>query len=55
LGQEVDVLVNEFQRANEYVVKWQPKNLCSGIYIYQLTIESAELKRTLNKKLVMME
>ena len=55
LGQEVDVLVNEFQEANEYVINWQPKNLCSGIYIYQLTIESAELKRTLNKKLVMME
>ncbi len=55
LGQEVDVLVNEFQRANEYVIKWQPKNLPSGIYIYQLSIESAELKRTLNKKLVMME
>ena len=55
LGKEVDVLVNEFQRANEYVVKWQPKNLCSGIYIYQLSIESEELKRTWNKKLVIME
>ncbi|HQK10766.1 MAG TPA: T9SS type A sorting domain-containing protein [Candidatus Marinimicrobia bacterium] len=55
LGQEVDVLVNEFQRANEYVVNWQPKNLCSGIYIYQLSIESKELKRTWNKKLVIME
>jgi len=55
LGKEVDVLVNEFQRANEYVVNWQPKNLPSGIYIYQLSIESEELKRTWNKKLVMME
>ena len=55
LGQEVDVLVNEFQRANEYVVKWQPKNLCSGIYIYQLFIESEDFKRTLKKKLIMME
>ena len=55
LGQEADVLVNEFQRANEYVVKWQPKNLCSGIYIYQLSIESGDFKRTLKKKLVIME
>jgi len=55
LGQEVDVLVNEFQRANEYVIKWQPKNLPSGIYIYQLSIESEDFKRTLKKKLVIME
>ena len=55
LGQEVDVLVNEFQKANEYVVKWQPKNLSSGIYIYQLSIESEDFKRTLKKKLVIME
>jgi signal peptidase I len=55
LGQEVDVLVNEFQRANEYVIKWQPKNLCSGIYIYQLSIESEDFKRALKKKLVIME
>ncbi|HOU16285.1 MAG TPA: T9SS type A sorting domain-containing protein [Candidatus Marinimicrobia bacterium] len=55
LGQEVDVLVNEFQRANEYVVNWQPKNLPSGIYIYQLSIESENFKRTLKKKLIMME
>jgi hypothetical protein len=55
VGQEVDVLVNEFQRANEYVIKWQPKNLSSGIYIYQLSIESEDFKRTLKKKLVIME
>ena len=55
LGQEVDVLVNEFQEANEYVINWQPKNLCSGIYIYQLSIESKNFKRTLKKKLIMME
>lgn len=35
-GQELETLVNGFQSAGEYEIKWQPERLSSGIYLYRL-------------------
>ncbi len=35
-GQELEVLINEFQTSGEHIVTWQPKGLPSGIYFYKL-------------------
>ena len=36
LGQQVAVLVNQEQRAGDYVATWHATDLASGVYIYQL-------------------
>jgi hypothetical protein len=36
LGEKVIELVNTFQKAGRYEVKWNAENFASGIYIYQL-------------------
>ncbi len=36
LGNEVATLVNEFKNAGEYNTKWQPSNVSSGVYFYEL-------------------
>jgi uncharacterized lipoprotein YddW (UPF0748 family) len=36
LGREVASLVNEMKSAGRHVVRWEPKNLSSGVYIYRL-------------------
>jgi len=38
-GQEIETLVNTFQPAGEYKIRWQPKQLASGIYFYKLQAE----------------
>ena len=40
LGREVAALVNEFQNVGSYNVKFDGKNLNSGIYFYQLNTGS---------------
>ncbi len=37
LGREVDVIINETKKAGRYTAKWNPENLPSGIYIYNMT------------------
>jgi hypothetical protein len=37
LGREVDVIMNETKKAGRYTVKWNPENLPSGVYIYNMT------------------
>jgi hypothetical protein len=44
LGMEVDVLVNEYLKAGQYLTKWHPVNVSSGIYFY--TLETNEYKKT---------
>ncbi len=36
LGREVATLVNEKQNSGNYLIAWEPKNVTSGIYFYQL-------------------
>ena len=36
LGQEVETLINKIQQPGSYRIKWKPKNLSSGIYLYSL-------------------
>jgi len=40
LGKEVRSLVNEIQSAGSYRIKFDAKNLSSGIYLYQLNVGS---------------
>ncbi len=50
LGNEVAVLVNEYQLAGKYNVKFDAQNLSSGIYFYKLSIEKFEVV----KKMILM-
>ncbi|MCI0618126.1 T9SS type A sorting domain-containing protein, partial [bacterium] len=50
-GQEIETLVAGTQEAGEYNVHWNPTNLSSGVYIYQLRV--GELIET--KKLIFMK
>jgi len=36
LGNEVATLVSEFKNAGEYNMRWQPSNVSSGVYFYEL-------------------
>jgi hypothetical protein len=38
LGQKVAVLVNEYQKANDYQIQFDSKGLASGVYIYRLQV-----------------
>jgi hypothetical protein len=38
LGQEIKTLVNQFQKAGEYQVSFEAKNLSSGVYFYKLQV-----------------
>jgi hypothetical protein len=39
-GKEIQILVDEFQKAGTYTVRFFAKNLASGIYIYKLSVGS---------------
>ena len=49
MGQEIAILVNEFQLAGEHEISWQPKGLPSGLYFYK--IQAGEYSET--KKLIL--
>jgi hypothetical protein len=38
LGQKVKTVINEFQKADRYEVKFSSTGLASGVYIYQLRV-----------------
>ncbi|MCL6495593.1 MAG: T9SS type A sorting domain-containing protein [Ignavibacterium sp.] len=42
LGNEVEILINEFQYAGTYDVNFKAKSLSSGIYYYRLTVMETE-------------
>ena len=47
-GQLIKTLINEYQKAGKHRVIWNPKNLCSGIYLYKLnTGKYSEIKKAL--------
>lgn len=51
-GKQVARLVNVMQNAGEYRVEWTPGNIASGIYFYQLQVESAVGGHSITKKLL---
>jgi photosystem II stability/assembly factor-like uncharacterized protein len=51
LGQEIQTLVNKFQKAGEYNVDFEAKNLSSGIYFYKLQVGSDYVQ---TKKMILM-
>lgn len=51
LGREVHTLVNEFQQANEYSVRFDAQALSSGTYFYTLQLDG-KFRKT--KKMVLM-
>jgi hypothetical protein len=36
LGNEVATLVNNYNNAGNYNIRWEPSNATSGVYFYQL-------------------
>ncbi len=47
LGQKVAELVNSFQKAGRYEVRWNAEDFASGVYIYQLKAENFSQSRKL--------
>ena len=51
VGQEIETLVNEFQRAGEYEITWQAKGLPSGLYFYKIRVgDISETRKLLLQK-----
>jgi len=48
-GQEIEIVVNGFQAAGEYEIKWRPQILASGLYFYRL--QAGDFSET--KKLIL--
>ena len=53
LGRVVDVLINDYKDKGLYNVEWDVKGLSSGVYYYQLTINS--IGKSLTRKMVIMK
>ena len=51
LGQEIQTLVNKFQKSGDYSINFNVKNLSSGIYFYKLQVGD---KITKTKKMILM-
>lgn len=47
LGREVSVLVNERQAPGNYEVRFDGRNLTTGVYFYRLTVGSTEFTRSM--------
>jgi len=45
LGEELDVLVNEWKNSGFHKIEWSPKNLSSGIYFYKMFANKYQLMR----------
>ncbi len=60
LGQRVKTLVDEHKAAGSYSIFWQGsddlrRNVSSGIYFYQLTINGSDFNKVLMKKMVKLQ
>ena len=53
LGRVVDILVNDYKDKGFYNVEWNAKGFSSGVYYYQLTINS--VGKSLTRKMVIMK
>jgi photosystem II stability/assembly factor-like uncharacterized protein len=51
LGQEIEVIFDKYLEIGKYTVSYNPKNLSSGVYIYQLSSK----KNTDNKKFILIK
>ena len=50
-GQEIAILVNEFQSAGEHEITWQPKGLPNGLYFYKIQVgDYSETKKLILPK-----
>lgn len=50
LGQMVDVIVDDYLLAGDHSYSWNPKNVASGIYFYQLNVDgNKEVKRMVKR------
>ena len=38
LGQEIEILISQYLTLGDYKIKWEPKDLSTGVYFYQLKI-----------------
>ena len=45
LGRQIDVLVNKFMPAGSYEVRFNPSNLTSGLYFYELRSNNSTIVR----------
>ena len=45
LGHEKEILVSESLEPGDYQVKWSPKSLGSGIYVYQLESNGSVMRK----------
>jgi serine protease AprX len=41
-GQQVEVLVNNYQDKGQYMVQWNAEGLPAGVYFYKLTVGSRQ-------------
>jgi hypothetical protein len=60
LGQEIRMLVNEFQSSGTHTILWDGKGnsgeaLASGIYFYSLTTERNDIRFSETKKMVLLK
>jgi hypothetical protein len=51
LGQEIQTLINKFQKAGNYIINFDAKNLSTGIYFYKLQVGNHVIK---TKKMLLM-
>ena len=55
LGQLVETLVDERQRAGTYRVRWDASKVASGVYFYRLEVKGDGLKVTETRKMVVVK
>lgn len=51
LGREIKTIINEKQKAGNYTIEFDAKNLSSGIYFYRLVTESKGTEFIITKKM----
>ncbi len=45
LGEEIENILSEFKTPGIYYIKWEPKNLSTGIYFYTLNVEGKSISK----------
>ncbi len=51
LGREIKTIIDEKQKAGNYTIEFDAKNLSSGIYFYRLVTESKGMELIITKKM----
>ena len=55
LGNEISVLVNEKKKQGSYVIKFDRSNFPSGIYFYELKIETVKGEFSEVKRMILLK